>query len=120
MAPFSHTNPRQMRSMVSVRNPPASQLQSSCSVSTRPVGEMPRTTPSLFKPCQGTVLLGPPRVPSLVIEPSRQRAACRLASPGRVDHPATQPWLLMLMPRLCVPPRDAEYFTTWYDAFDAT
>ena len=47
--------------------------------------------------------------------PSFQSAARRVPS-GWLDQPATQPWALMAMPRLCVPPSDGSLATVYCGA----
>jgi hypothetical protein len=108
---FSQKKPRQMRSVSLGRKPPNSQDQSSPSVSAWPAWEMPTIMPASLSPGHGTVLLGPPSVPSKVAEPSARQSAARRVPSERWDQPATQPWLLMAMPRLWVPPSDGSRST---------
>src|SRR5262249_39193514 len=71
--------------------------------------------PRLFFTGHATLLFlsAPPSVPRSSNEPSRHNVACRLASPVRREKPAIHPRLLMLLPRLFVPPSESRY-DTWY------
>ena len=60
--------------------------------------------PLLLIPGQCTSLFGPPSVPSVSSEPPRQKAATRVALPGRFTKPAISPLLLMPLGRLREPP----------------
>ena len=71
--------------------------------------------PASLSPGHGTVLLGPPSVPIGMSDPSFQSAARRVPS-GWLDQPATQPWALMAMPRLCVPPSEPSLATVYCGA----
>src|SRR5437762_1184100 len=120
ITPFSHTNPRQIWPVTLGKN--AVQLHSSPSGSRSAVSAMPTTVPWSLSPGQTTLLLhagqfGPPSVPRSRIDPSRHRAACRVLSPGKLEKPATQPRLLIAVPRLVTPPSDAENLVIAYCAF---
>src|SRR5215216_1883842 len=112
MTPSSQINPRQTWPVTLGKN--AEQLQSSLRGSMAGVSAMPTIIPRLFSPGHCTLLLGPPSVPRSSIDPLRQRVACRVPSPGRLEKPATQSRLLMPLPRLTVPPSVEESLTTSY------
>src|SRR6266436_7735503 len=67
---------------------------------------MPATIPESLFTDQVTLLFGPPSVPRSVSALSRQSAACRFWFPAKLEKPASQPRLLILLARLFVPPSE--------------
>ncbi len=67
---------------------------------------MPAMRPRSFLTGQKTPLLvpGPPSVPRSIVDPFRQSVACAVVSPAKLENPATQLRLLMLLAPLTVPP----------------
>ena len=88
------------------------QLQVSIFGSASAVCEMPVSTPRVFFTGQSTALFGPPSVPRSVSVPLSHSVAWMLWLLLTRERPATHPRLLMLVPRLEVPPSERSTVTT--------
>src|SRR5215475_12033165 len=91
--PSSHTNPRQIKPILSGPGKKIRELHSSPNGSRSAVWAIPTIIPLLFFTGHITALFGPPSVPRGNSSPSRHKVACRLVLLDSLEKPVTQPRL---------------------------